>query len=303
MGVEFINLECGKFDRKNLDKTILGIPKTIKAFFSSLSIISQYQPQIIVSFGGYVSVPVIVASWFKKIPSITHEQTTTTSMATKINSFFATKVALSFNNHHQINQLPASKTTVTGNLLRREIFSQSSKLKDKVSKPFIYFTGGNQGSIFLNELIYKIVPKLSSKFFILHQTGKNNNPKIQDTLSKKYNYLSLEFIETEDIGWVLNQSELVISRSGANICQELDALDKKSILIPHPFTQQNEQQKNAIWLKKLHPKTTTIISQSRATPSRIVRNIISLAKVSHKPNPTTVVGDHPLFQLIHEITL
>lgn len=301
--VEFFNLDCGKFDRKNLDITLMGIPKIIKAFFISLSLLKRLKPNLVMSFGGYVSVPVVMAAFFNGIPTITHEQTVTTSLATKINSYFATKVALSFDSSAQKKQLPSSKTVVTGNLLREEIFDTSSSNFKKIRRPIIYFTGGNQGSIFLNELIYQLVPDIGNKFSIIHQTGKNNNPTLQKQLSQKYQYSSHEFIESEDIGWVLNNAEIIVSRSGANICQEIDALDKKALLIPHPFTQQNEQQQNAIWLQKLHPKSINVIAQSEASPSNVLRSLSDLINMSHTSRPRKLLQIHPLFKLVHEISL
>lgn len=298
LGSRFFNIDCGKFDRKNLNITLLGIPKIIRAFFTSLKLISQIQPNIIISFGGYVSVPVILAAFFKRVPSITHEQTLTNSLATRINSQFVTKVALSFDNQSQINQLPPSKIVVTGNLIRQEIFNKNSPLfKNLKNKnfPLIYITGGNQGSIFLNNLVYQLLPSLTKKFIIVHQTGKNNPASIST------NYFPMEFIGKEDIGFILNHSSLVISRSGANICQELDILDKKSILIPLPFTQQNEQPKNAAWLKLRHPQTTVVLNQEKTTIKNLSAAIKRLSENEHVSYPTKPISPHPLTKLINEI--
>ena len=299
LNVSFHHLDCGKFDRKNLDKTIIGIPKTVSAFVKASHLLSVIKPDIVVSFGGYVSVPVIFAAFVKNIPSISHEQTLTISLSTKINSYFATKVAVSF---------PHPKAVLTGNLIRHEIFNTNSqkfknfKLKIK-NFPVIYVTGGNQGSVFLNQLVYSIIPKLSSKLSIIHQTGKNSDPQTQKLLVAKYpHYHPFEFIEIEDIGWLLNKSDLIISRSGANICQEIAALDKKSLLIPHPFTQQNEQQKNADWLKSIHPHTTQVIHQTDVTAELIIKSINTLIKYQHTSYPQTISSPHPLIKLIHEIT-
>ena len=95
LNIKFYPLNSGKFDRRFFPNNITTIPKTITAFFQSLTIINQNKPDIIISFGGYTSVPVILAGFFNRIPSITHEQTLTVSLSTKINSLFVKKVALS----------------------------------------------------------------------------------------------------------------------------------------------------------------------------------------------------------------
>lgn len=298
--IPFYNLNCGKFDRKDLPRTMVGIFSTIQAFFQSLSLINQIKPDVIVSFGGYVSVPVIIAAYFKKIPSLTHEQTHTVSLSTKINSYFVNKIALSFDNPFQIKKLPPQKVVITGNLLRQEIFNlNSSKYKNYKFKiknlPLLYITGGNQGSAFINQLTVKLLPKLTDKFNIIHQTGKN----FADHHFS--NYYPTQFVEIEDIGWVLNHAQIVISRAGANICQEIDVLNKKSILIPLSFAQQNEQSLNAHWLQCRHSDSVIVIPQSKAKPTDITQAILKLlAHLTPKP-----AARHPknlkLLNLIHEL--
>ncbi len=288
--VPFYNLDSGKFDRKNLWPTIQNIPKIVVSFFKAINLIGQIKPDIVVSFGGYVSVPVIIAAFVKRIPSITHEQTLTTSLSTKINSFFTTKVALSFDTKHH-----SSKTVFTGNLIRDAIFDQSSTRFSKIQKPIIYVTGGNQGSEFINQLITNLLPSLTN-FSIIHQTG---NKIVTRTTYKNYHHY--EYIEIEDIGWVLNHADIIISRSGANTCQEIDLLNKNSILIPHPATQQNEQLKNALWLQQRHPLSTVIINQSEATPTSILGAIKKFPKNQETPLLRQSLSTHPLMKLIYEL--
>lgn len=296
LGVSFYNLDCGKFDRKNLDKTLLGIPKTIAAIFRSFSLLTKIKPDVVVSFGGYVSVPVVIASYFKKIPSLTHEQTLVNSLATKINSHFVNKIALSFNNSDQIKELPEKKVVVTGNLLRQAIFhTHSSKFKKTDKLPLIYITGGNQGSEFINHLTLELIPKLNRQFTIIHQTG-HNFPAHHFP-----NYQPTPYVEIEDIGWVLNHAQIIISRAGANICQELDVLQKKSILIPLPFTQRNEQTLNAQWLRLRHPDSVIIISQSEAKTGNLLDSISRLSKLPPAKTAINPTVNLQLLKLIHEL--
>ncbi len=294
--IPFYNLDCGKFDRKNIGRTLISLPKIVIAFFKSLSLFQKIQPDVVVSFGGYVSVPVIMAAFFKKVPSITHEQTPVNSLSTKINSLFVTKVALSFNNQQQINQLPAKKVVITGNLLRQAIFKNTSrKFSLKNSLPLLYITGGNQGSQFLNQMVTRLLPKLRKHFQIIHQTGSSFSP------SPSRNYQPVPYIEIEDIGWVLNHASIVVSRAGANTCQELDVLHKNSLLIPLPYTQQNEQMLNAQWLQIRHPNSVIIIPQDKVNRYNFYR---SIRKLSALPPVSTLISHTPnlkLIQLIHEI--
>lgn len=297
--VNFYSISGGKLDRRYLPNTLHGISHTIKGFFESFSLISKIKPDIIISFGGYISVPVIISGWFKKIPSITHEQTLTNSLTTKINSHFVNKIALSFNNP---NQLPKNKIVITGNLLRSEIYKTSSVFFRNLSLeighfPLLYITAGNQGSHLINQIIKNNLSKFN-KNTIIHQTGKNDYSDFQKI--NQPNYHAFDYINLNDIGWVLNNADIIISRAGANTCQEIVALQKKSILIPLPVSQQNEQHLNAIWVHQQLPQKTIIITQKKLSPKTLLNAIkkLSLIKTdTAKIKPSTNLK---LLKLIHE---
>jgi len=278
--VKFYSIPCGKFDRRSFFNTIRGIPQIFTGFISAYQILKEIQPWAIVSFGGYVSVPVIFAAWLLGIKSITHEQTKTKSLSTRLSAPFSKFIALSFPLKKR-----SPKEIVTGNLLRRDIFDSSSKnfnfLKFKIKKyPLIFVTAGNQGSSHLNENIKEILPQLKDTI-IIHQCGPNDFNEYKK-LEKKYPlYFAYSFIQAKDIGWVFNNSKIIISRAGANTIQEIEALKKNSIIIPLPVSQQNEQLKNALWLHKKYPKNTIIILDKNLNGQILLKNIKRLLKTKN----------------------
>jgi UDP-N-acetylglucosamine--N-acetylmuramyl-(pentapeptide) pyrophosphoryl-undecaprenol N-acetylglucosamine transferase len=296
LGVKFIPLKSGKFHRRWLPSTIKGIPFIISAILSSYRYLRRIKPDLVMSFGGYISVPVIIAAWFSHIPSITHEQTQTISLATKINSFFVKHIALSF---HQPS-LPKSKVSITGNLLRSQIYnSNSKKYSFTSSKPLIYITGGSQGATFINQQIIKLLPKLSN-YNIIHQVGKLDYPQHKNLSIQYPNYQTIEYVELEDIGWLFHHADLLISRSGANICQEIMALNQKSILIPLPFSQQNEQDLNALYVKNHLPLQTIVLSQNQVNSQILLESIEKLISGPKTVHPTQPLVNTRLLKLIHE---
>lgn len=221
--------------------------------------------------------PVIIAAWCQKIVSITHEQTRTLSLATKINALFCRYVALSFS-----LKTASDKYLVTGNLLRREIFNSHSKEfeKEKINLkkfPLIFLTAGNQGSHHLNLVLNNLLPKLSLKYTIIHQSGQKDYPLLKKLSSKYPNYIVKDYISGQDIGWVFHHCRLIISRAGANTIQEIEALKLFSVIIPLPVSQQDEQQKNALWLQKKSPKNTIIIKDADITTDKLEKAISDLA--------------------------
>jgi len=284
---KFFGISCGKLDRRWLPNTLHGLPQIIKGFFEAYQILKKTKPKIVVSFGGYVSVPTIIAASFQKIPSITHEQTQTLSLSTKINSLFCQKVALSFPHKN----LP-DKYIFTGNLLRQNIFEKSSPFfeKEKLNLkkyPLLYITAGNQGSHHLNIIIEKLLPVLAPKYTIIHQCGLQDFDNLKKYSSKYPHYFVKNYIDSLDIGWIFHHSQIIISRSGANTTQEIAALNKNSIQIPLPLSQQDEQLKNALWLSKKYPKNTIIINDAQLSTNLLHDSIDKLAKI--KPQSTLII--------------
>jgi len=288
LNIKFYGFQSGKYDRRWLPNTISGIPQTIKSFLQINKLVKKIKPDITVSFGGYISTPVIISSFLNKISSITHEQTNTLSLATKINSFFVNKIATSFN-----SKIKNSKYVITGNLLRREIFDARSKHFESlnIKKPIIYITGGNQGSAIINQVVDQILPELSKNYFIIHQTGQQSHIQNQ-------NSLQLNYIDINDIGWVLNHAKIIISRSGANTCQEIMALSKNSILIPLKISQQNEQMINAKIVKKHLPNQTIIIPEISFNSQILFDSINKLSKVKTNNISNTININYNLLNLI-----
>ena len=270
----------------------------------SFNLIKKIKPDIVVSFGGYVSVPIIIGSFLKKIPSITHEQTLTNSLTTKINSLFVNKIALSFDNKNQKNQLPKNKIVITGNLLRQEIFQpKKSKTGDhlqKIKNKIIFITAGNQGSHTINLLIKKILPSLKN-YFIIHQTGKNDFINFKKLEKKYLNYQVFDYLEANDISHIFNKTEIIIGRSGANTSQEIVALNKKSILIPLKVSQQNEQLLNALWVKEQLPKITEVIEEKNLIENNLLNTIEKLFLIQPENKILKDSNNPKLLNLIHEI--
>jgi len=277
-GIHFIPLTTGRLQRRFSLYTIPSLFKIPWGFFQAFLNLRKIRPKLIVSFGGYLSVPVVVMGWFLGIPSLVHEQTRTVGLANKINFLFAKTVALAF--PIRMRGLAKKKAVVTGNLIREELqeYRHPGRLKKleekgkKTPRPLLYITGGKSGSVFVNHLIEKLLPVWKDKYFIVHQTGeleKNYFLRLKKSLPPRYRqfYYPFSFLKGEEVGWLLHHADLVISRAGANTVYELAFFHCPAILIPIPWSYQNEQNKNALWLKR--KGGGEVLSQNRATPQKL----------------------------------
>ncbi len=297
--IRFHQLKSNKFNRFQPLKSFFSLPQIIPAIKKANHLIKKINPAIVVSFGGYTSVPVIIAACFQKIPTITHEQTSTFSLATIINSLFANKIALSFPPDKGLfSFLFSKKIIITGNLLRSAIYQKTTKNYKNVNDPFIYITGGSQGAKTINQTILSLLDKLTAQITVIHHTGPLDYPAIVKKTKNKPHYYPTAYVNQDDIGWVLNEASLIISRAGANTCQEIVALKKNAILVPLPQSRQNEQIKNALWVKK-HLPQTIIIPQEKLTPRLLLK------KITHQKPPSSFtikkVDNQKILQLIHQL--
>ncbi len=258
LNIPFVDLATGRLQRKFTPHTIPSLFKLPFGVIKSFLTLIKFNPDVIVGFGGYISVPVIFSAYILKIPTIIHEQTLEAGFANKILSKFATKICISWNS--SIKYFPRKKIVLTGNPVRQ--FPTSPRLRgaSKIQIPTIYITGGSAGSHAVNVLIEGCIRELLKKYIVIHQTGDAKEfgdferlTKMRDLLPfvfrKKYELT--KFIDPSEIGLILKKSSLIVGRSGMNTITELIYFEKPAILIPLPFSQRNEQLKNAKFLEKL----------------------------------------------------
>jgi len=251
--IPFIEIKAGKWQKKfNFLINILRIPC---GFLQSLFWLIKIRPRLIVSFGGYLALPVSIAGWLLRIPVVTHEQTTVCGVANSLISKIAVKVLVSFPS--SVNYFPKEKVVLTGLPIRTELFDKGKKLFEN-SKKTIYITGGKQGAHLINEEVFKILPKLLKNFNVIHQCGSTSlfndietGQCLGEKLDKDLNYWVKEYFFEDEIGSVFKSADFVISRAGAHTVYELLYLGKPAILIPIPWSNKNEQMLNAQTLKKM----------------------------------------------------
>lgn len=274
--INYLVITTGRIQPKFFVNTFQSLKSFFKIFIGlgqSLYWLLKFHPDVVLSFGGYVAVPVVFWSWLLGIPVATHEQTVVSGRANKLVSIFADRVLVSWPD--SLSHFPPAKTVLTGNPLRPEIVAEikNNKLKTKNKKSVIYITGGNQGAHVLNLAVENIIGRLTQKYQVFHQTGDSNfkdYERLQSFASK--NYLPAKFLTSREAAKILSQSDLVVSRAGANIVTEVLALGKPTIFIPIPWSNNHEQLKNAQMVASLG--LAEILPQ-QSLDGKTLRNLIT----------------------------
>ncbi len=262
--IQYINYNSGKFYRIRSIKyfphllyyfllTPLGI---LKACFYIL----KYRPSMVISFGGYIGLPFVFCAWLTRTKSVMHEQTATIGLANKISSIFVNKIFLTWPietyKDDKFLRLMKKKLVFTG-LPLRDISDSSIEFNfSNTTKRILFIMGGKLGSEFLNKLIIDNVEFLSEKFNIIWAIGSKQGDysigNIAKILQEKniQNCFIKDYFNENEMSYIYKTCDLIISRAGAHSIYEYVAFKKFAIVIPIPWSSQNEQFRNAKILEK-----------------------------------------------------
>lgn len=249
LGLPFYHLHTGRLTRVASLNTLRNVARVFNGMYDSYRLLRKIQPDVIMSFGGFIALPVCIVGRLLGVKVITHEQTIAPGLANIIISRFANRILISF--PETLKYFDVKKTRVTGNPLRPQILQEIQKPIDikltKKSKPLLYITGGSLGSHSVNIHVENILDQLCKKFIVLHQVGNIEAFGDYERLStrRKKDYYVVPHIHTDEIGWVFHNAHIVVSRGGANTTFELIAHKKPSVIIPLPWSGNNEQERQA----------------------------------------------------------
>lgn len=238
---KFYGIPSGKLRRYFSLKNFTDLFKIAAGCIASFFILLKEKPVVLFSKGGFVSVPPCVVAKLLGIKVYTHECDFTPGLATKINSRFATKILLSYEETKEFMQKDfAEKALVTGNPVRPVFYSTDAKIgKDfvnfgysKKTKPVLFVMGGSLGAKQINDLVFENIEFLCKRFYVVHQTGIKNQdsiPVIPDSVLDSYRQFPFIY---EQMPHVMEYADVILSRAGANSLWECAVLKKPVVLIP-----------------------------------------------------------------------
>lgn len=283
LGVKFIPIVTGRLQRSLTIYTIPSLLKIPIGFIQALYIILTEKPDVILSFGGYVAVPTVVAGWLFSIPIIIHEQTLVSGLANKISFLFADKIALAFEQKDKFG----GKYLVTGNPLRGMIRDIRGGGETRRKLPLILITGGNQGSHTINKVVEEVLDKLVKSSKVIHVTGDNKYKDFERL--RGFGNFGGRYLVKKWIGpdWAaaLQKVDLVVSRAGINTLSEIAFLGKPALVIPFEPLYGDEQNKNAkyfanLGLVKILPQSILSGKSLLDNIKMMIRDLQSLTKLA-----------------------
>lgn len=252
-GIPFKAFEASGFDRAHPLTIVSGVRKIMKSTKAAKAWFREIKPDVVVGFGGYVSIPVARAAEAMHIPVVLHEQNSVMGMANKYLARHADAVALTYACAAP-EGMDANKAVVTGNPVRRSVIaSDRAAGRDMLAIPegnlMLLVFGGSLGARNINKAVIALKDHLLSfpNLSIVHITG----PKEYDTVVEELALTPEEAQRWQVLGYqdrmgeTLAAADAIVSRAGATSLAEISALAIPALLVPFPYATEDHQTTNA----------------------------------------------------------
>jgi UDP-N-acetylglucosamine--N-acetylmuramyl-(pentapeptide) pyrophosphoryl-undecaprenol N-acetylglucosamine transferase len=238
-GFEFFRLSSSGFFGKGLAAKFGAVWNTGRGTLQALSLMRREQPAAIVAAGGFGSVPSLLAAQMTHRDYFLLEQNCIPGRVTRHFARGAKEVYITF----PLERPLKAKTVLSGTPLRKELV-QAASLKPQAARSTVLVLGGSLGARALNCAAIELAQKLPDVHFII-QTGRRDYPDI----AREVRELKLSNVELFDFALAMQdyyvRAELVLSRAGGMVINEILAFGLPSVLVPFPFATDNHQKANA----------------------------------------------------------
>jgi len=241
---------------------------------TALGLIRRLRPRAVVGFGGYPTVPPLIAAWLLGAPSVLHEQNAVMGRA---NRFLASRVSLIATGFPDLGGVSAAlkaKTRYTGNPVRPAVLEAAkTPYPDRADgKLRVLITGGSQGARVMSDVapaaLALLTPEERARIRLTQQARGEDKARVAAACAELAFPVEIaEFFP--DLPQRIADAHLVVGRAGASTVSELAVIGRPSILVPFPHALDQDQAANAAVLAA--SGAATVIRQPEFTPERLAQ--------------------------------
>ncbi|MGI9352274.1 MAG: undecaprenyldiphospho-muramoylpentapeptide beta-N-acetylglucosaminyltransferase [Rhizobiaceae bacterium] len=245
---EIHQIKSATFSSKNP----IGLARTafnlFAGYLQSKRLIKALDPVVVAGFGGYPTVPPLLAASRMQIPTLVHEANAVLGRANRFLGSRVSKVAIGFGNTNSISNICVA---VTGNPVRPAILDAAKmdyRQRNGIDPFKLLVFGGSQGAAYFSEVMPKACERLSAEHRNQLRIVQQARPEDKDGLITAYQAQGIAAeVETffADMAVRISDADLVISRAGASTVSELAVIGRPAILVPYPHALDHDQATNA----------------------------------------------------------
>jgi len=302
---EIHQISSATFASKNPVSVMRTLFSLYSGYAQSGKLIDRLKPKAVAGFGGYPTLPPLMAAQKKDVPTLVHEANAVLGRANRFLGKRVDKVAIGFGNTSQTGKI---SVTVTGNPVRPEILDAAhTDYPERVEDdPFnLLVFGGSQGAAYFSDALPKAIAALPQALRERLKIVQQARPEDREQLILDYENLNVEAtVETffSDMHHHIANAHLVISRAGASTVSELAVIGRPALLVPYPFALDHDQAANAA--NMLGAGGATIFEQADLDADVLAEQLASAigepkrlalaakkAKKTGKPDATRALAD------------
>jgi UDP-N-acetylglucosamine--N-acetylmuramyl-(pentapeptide) pyrophosphoryl-undecaprenol N-acetylglucosamine transferase len=263
-------------DPLSLARTVL---KLGRGTWEALRLFGRLRPAAVVGFGGYPTIPPVLAGALRRIPTVIHEQNGVLGRANRLLGPRVRAIATGFRGLFADAPRLAAKATHTGNPIRPAVVEAAATPYPGPEGAFrVLVFGGSQGARIMADIMpaaIELVPMAVRARLALTQQARDEDLARVRTAYGRLGVTAEVEPFFRDLPARMAASHLVVSRSGASTVAELAAIGRPSILVPLPHALDQDQRANAGMLERAGG--AIMMEQARFTPDRVAAEIARLA--------------------------
>jgi UDP-N-acetylglucosamine--N-acetylmuramyl-(pentapeptide) pyrophosphoryl-undecaprenol N-acetylglucosamine transferase len=243
------------------------------------TLIGRLKPAAVIGFGGYPTIPPVLAATQRGVPSLIHDANAVIGRANRLLAPRVTAIAITFPDVFENEPVLSLKETLTGNPIRDAVVAAAAIPYPAATDALqLVIFGGSQGARVMADIVPAAIRRLDAslraRLAVVQQAREEDAARVSEA------YASLSVAAEvapffADLPARIAASHLVISRSGASTVAELAAIGRPSILVPLPHAIDQDQFANAGVLE--HAGGALRLTQDAFTPHRLAGEIAALA--------------------------
>ena len=281
--LETHRIRAGGIAGKNFTALLRNGPELAVGTLQSWSLLKKLQPKAVIGFGGYASVPTMLAATFGNYNSIIHEQNAVLGRANRLLANRVKRIATSFKSTRLVPKSALNKVVHTGMPVRHEVAAVRNIPYPELTNEGelrLLILGGSQGAHIFSQVIPEAIARLNedlkSRLFISQQCRPEDLDNTRDAFQLLAVNVELKSF-FNDIPEQFARSHLLLSRAGASTVSEAMTVGRPAILVPYPHAVDDHQKFNSHALDEVGGGW--LMSQESFTPDALAERLGSLLAV------------------------